>query len=378
MAATIKIDQVGRPAGVAGQSRSDGLATGAVVTLTSTVPGTTNTWELLWTPDADTTAVPTLVLSGVTSTFTPTAGVYGTYRIKLTVDATLVTESISIRTLSILTPIRSLRIPALNERANPDATLATGSIYVAESETNEPVAGGHFVGGSYGGWYAALVDLITKFEALVSVTFGTPGAIAVGDSAAAGSASTAARSDHVHALAAPAAPANVTKAAAAAGTAATVARSDHKHDITTAAPGQGIGSANSEGTSTALSRADHNHALRTTTGPTDLAIGAVADGEFLKRVGTAIVSAAISGGTQTVQEEGVTQSSVVTTFNFVGLYVTASGGGATATITLAPLGGTTAARPVTPAQYTNYFDTTLGLPIWYVGAVWVDAAGVTV
>jgi hypothetical protein len=78
------------------------------------------------------------------------------------------------------------------------------------------------------------------------------------------------------------------------------------------------------------------------------------------------------------QEEGVTVSNTVTTLNYVGLLVTVTGGGAIATITLAPLGGTTAQRPVTPAQYTPYFDTTLGLPITYFGAVWVDAAGVAV
>lgn len=41
-------------------------------------------------------------------------------------------------------------------------------------------------------------------------------------------------------------------------------------------------------------------------------------------------------------------------------------------------GGTTANRPVTPAQYTQYFDTTIGIPVWYVGVLWLDAAGVSV
>jgi hypothetical protein len=174
------------------------------------------------------------------------------------------------------------------------------------------------------------------------------------------------------------APVNVTKAAAAVGTSSEAARQDHKHDISTAAPTTGIGAANSEGSATTLARSDHSHALRTTTGPTDLAIGAIVDGEFLKRVGSAIVSAAMSGGTQTVQEEGVTQSTTVTAFNFVGLTVTASGGGATATITVAPLSGATGSRPATPATGTMYLDTTLGLPIWYTGSVWIDAAGVSV
>jgi hypothetical protein len=117
-------------------------------------------------------------------------------------------------------------------------------------------------------------------------------------------------------------------------------RPDGSDPLSTAAPVQGIGGGNSVGTGTSFARNDHDHKLRTTTGPTDLTIGAIADGEFLKRVGTVIVSAVSGGGV--------------------------------------PLGGTTAARPVTPAQYTNYFDTDLGLPIWYFGVIWVDAAGVSV
>jgi hypothetical protein len=41
-------------------------------------------------------------------------------------------------------------------------------------------------------------------------------------------------------------------------------------------------------------------------------------------------------------------------------------------------GGTTAQRPGTPVLYQNYFDTTLGKPIWYNGSVWKDATGATV
>ena len=41
------------------------------------------------------------------------------------------------------------------------------------------------------------------------------------------------------------------------------------------------------------------------------------------------------------------------------------------------LAGTTALRPVTPPMFvgTMYFDTTIGFPIWWDGAIWVDAAG---
>jgi hypothetical protein len=41
-------------------------------------------------------------------------------------------------------------------------------------------------------------------------------------------------------------------------------------------------------------------------------------------------------------------------------------------------GGTTALRPITPYVYEQYFDTTLGIPIWYDGSNWVDATGTLV
>jgi hypothetical protein len=54
------------------------------------------------------------------------------------------------------------------------------------------------------------------------------------------------------------APVNVTKAAAAAGVSTQAARADHKHDITTAAPSS-VGTANSEGSASSLARSDHVH-----------------------------------------------------------------------------------------------------------------------
>lgn len=38
-------------------------------------------------------------------------------------------------------------------------------------------------------------------------------------------------------------------------------------------------------------------------------------------------------------------------------------------------GGTTANRPTSPLNYSQYFDTDLGKPIWYDGSGWVDATG---
>ncbi len=38
--------------------------------------------------------------------------------------------------------------------------------------------------------------------------------------------------------------------------------------------------------------------------------------------------------------------------------------------------GTTAKRPpLKSASNTAYFDTTIGVPIWFNGTIWIDAAG---
>jgi hypothetical protein len=44
------------------------------------------------------------------------------------------------------------------------------------------------------------------------------------------------------------------------------------------------------------------------------------------------------------------------------------------------LRGPTTSRPALSSSYagTQYFDTTLGLPIWWAGTAWVNAAGVGV
>jgi hypothetical protein len=125
-----------------------------------------------------------------------------------------------------------------------------------------------------------------------ALTTAAPTATGVATASAVGAAASFARSDHAHQS--NTAPTDVTKAAAAIGTSGEPARADHKHDLTTAAPATGIGGANSEGTATTAARSDHNHKLRTTTGPTDLDIAAIVDGEFLKRSGSQIVSAAVA------------------------------------------------------------------------------------
>lgn len=58
--------------------------------------------------------------------------------------------------------------------------------------------------------------------------------------------------------------------------------------VNTGAPSQGIGGGNSEGSASSLARSDHDHKIRTTTGPTDLTVAAVADGDVLTRSGATI------------------------------------------------------------------------------------------
>jgi len=75
--------------------------------------------------------------------------------------------------------------------------------------------------------------------------------------------------------------------------------SDHsaRHDpggadaLTTAAPTQGIGGGNTEGTANSFARSNHDHTIRETNGPTDLTVGAITDGQFVKRSGTSLIGA---------------------------------------------------------------------------------------
>jgi hypothetical protein len=158
--AAFRIDQVGLPTGDDDRSRSDGLDTGAEVTLTSLFPGTTNIFKFLWTPDEDTNAVSSLVNYGSYSKFSPSPGVYGTYRIQLTVKTGGIQRTV-IRTFAIRTPVLGLRKPALGERASETASLENQS--VKDSETNEESTG-RFSSGNYGGWYSAYNELVDALE----------------------------------------------------------------------------------------------------------------------------------------------------------------------------------------------------------------------
>lgn len=155
MAAVLKFDQSGKPAGENNRSRSD-IDAGTAVAITNVSPGSSNSLELLWKPPEDDTAV----ISGSSPNWsiTPKAGTSGTYRVKLTVDS-----AVSIHTFAVKTPNKDLIIPAANERADPDASLVQQtSLEIDASETNE--AFGPFTSGSAFGWWKALEEVIRAID----------------------------------------------------------------------------------------------------------------------------------------------------------------------------------------------------------------------
>lgn len=168
MPAQMQIDQAGLPAGTPGFARTDGLDTGAKVTLTSTGGGSTHEFALLWVPPGDTVAEPSLAQVAPTVwEFTPIAGSasWGSYRIELVVDRGLATESRQVREFSIRTANASLYIPSANTIADPRATiLDMGATRVAASEQNEPFS--PFVSGSAFGWWRALQEIALAVEGL--------------------------------------------------------------------------------------------------------------------------------------------------------------------------------------------------------------------
>ena len=117
------------------------------------------------------------------------------------------------------------------------------------------------------------------------LTTAAAGSILIGDAAATGTADSFARSDHTHALAAPALPASQVTGAGTAGVATGPARADHVHPqaalapaahapthlpsgsdpLTTAAPtATGVATASAVGTAESFARSDHAHQSNTT------------------------------------------------------------------------------------------------------------------
>lgn len=164
MTARIKISQAGLSAGVAGRSRTDGLATGALVTVEDVSGAGTSTFHLLWGPPEDTTSEASLAATGDPDiwTFSPTAAAYGSYVIELREDGVPVER----RIFGIRTPANHLLIPALNERASRHAVWdndGADQIELCEQNANDfPLSVLNSF--RYAGWWRSLYELYRVVE----------------------------------------------------------------------------------------------------------------------------------------------------------------------------------------------------------------------
>lgn len=165
MAAKMQINQVGLAGGTIGRARSDGLATGAVVTLVSTAHKKTFRFRLLWVgqhPNPDTTSKPSLQKNGTnTYTFTPSAGVFGSWRIELITDEGTPQEDRQRRIFAIKSSPSAIRIPAPNEASDPDASIDNvDATRIDRSEFNEAESSGPFQSGTSVSAWRAMADTI--------------------------------------------------------------------------------------------------------------------------------------------------------------------------------------------------------------------------
>lgn len=169
MASQMQIDQAGLPAGTAGEARTDGKADGSLVTLTNTTANPNTTFYLLWTPPQDTTAVGSLVPTGGNPhiwTFSPTVGVYGTYLIELVENEGLENEVRERRVLRVRYPVSGVVPPALNEIADPNASLLlAGASQIEASDDNATdYLDATLNFRNYAGWWRVFEELFLAVE----------------------------------------------------------------------------------------------------------------------------------------------------------------------------------------------------------------------
>ena len=285
------INQAGLiPAGTPGQSRTDGMDTGALVTLTSTGQGSTHEFELDWVPVGDTTAVPSLApISATAWTYTPTLNKYGTYRIRLVVDRLLPTRVEEVRLFAVRTSLKALRIPALNEFADPGANLVSTvppidlARYTKSSEDNAvDYPDAQLNAYPYAGWYRALLELFEIVEVLAPAGGGITSVVNVGGGVgtfrnltglglianfrtlvAEGNMSIAQLADTITVSDLNAGsntlPVAVDNTAASAGAGTKWSKHDHKHPVNVASAISITDSTNGTGVATTLALSDHTH-----------------------------------------------------------------------------------------------------------------------
>lgn len=163
----LKFDQSGLSAGVSGYSRTDGLATGSVVTVTRN-SSDAGSARLVMVPPGDTTAFASWhQTTSTTWTFTPTVGVYGTYRVEeITLPGTT-RETRQSRIFGVRLPRSSLLIPTLNERADLRANMVDVSTAITDASDNNAsdfLLNTDLSSLRYGGWWRTLVELYRVVE----------------------------------------------------------------------------------------------------------------------------------------------------------------------------------------------------------------------
>lgn len=171
MAAQIIFDQVGLGAGVAGKSRSDGLANGAIVTVTN-ASGNPCRVEWWWYPPDDTAVAATLVQNGPDEwQFDPTAARYGEYAVRMIEDEGLETETEDIKSFGIRLPTSNLLIPAFNSRGdysvNRSSTTGEKNAAAAISFNNEPLPDDAAV--NWANWWQSMNELFKYVESISPV-----------------------------------------------------------------------------------------------------------------------------------------------------------------------------------------------------------------
>lgn len=172
MTATIIFDQIGLPAGVPGEARSDGLSNGATVTVTNG-SGQPCRCEFWWKPPDDTVAV-LAQLSDVQWEFDPQPSRYGEYVVRMIEAEGTAQETEDIKAFGIRYSVSGLLLPALNSRGDPNVNLSSTTAEkvaaAVASFQNESLPDAPTI--NYANWWQSMRELYEQVEALSALPTG--------------------------------------------------------------------------------------------------------------------------------------------------------------------------------------------------------------
>jgi hypothetical protein len=163
---SIRISQAGLATGNDDVSRTDGLANGGLVTIVRTSPYD-GTVRLVDVPPGDTTSLSTFEqVSSDTWTYTPTAGVYGSWAIEEVTRRTNASTEKQRRIFGVRLPKSGLLIPALNETADPNATIVDATaVMITRSDNNAVDFNTAALNArAYAGWWRSVYELFMAIE----------------------------------------------------------------------------------------------------------------------------------------------------------------------------------------------------------------------